>query len=415
MGVKFTNNASAELASSVNTSQTTIVVAAGQGAKFPSLGAGDFFYATLVNPTNNLEIVKVTARSTDTLTVVRAQDNTTAKAYNAGDRIELRPTAAAFGDLSNAVDTKAPINSPVFTGVPAGPTAAPGTNTTQLATTAFTSAAITAATGSLGTMATQNANSVSITGGSVTGITDLAVADGGTGASSFTANNVLLGNGALSFQTVAPAANGNVLTSNGTTWASAALPASALGVNGQVFTGNGTFTIPAGVTRLKVTVVGGGGGGCNGGGFGQNAVRGGGGGGGAAIKYLTGMTPGNTLAVTVGAGGTANSQPGGNGGNSTVSSGTQTITTITGAGGEGGPIDISTFATGGLGTNGDLNIRGSGGESGSAGGKGGDSILGGGGATGGTAPAGGAYGGGGTSLFNGVGSVGAAGVVIFEW
>jgi hypothetical protein len=72
----------------------------------------------------------------------------------------------------------------------------------------------------LGTIATQAANNVSITGGSITGITDLAVADGGTGASSFTANNVLLGNGTSAFQTVAPGTSGNVLTSNGTTWAS---------------------------------------------------------------------------------------------------------------------------------------------------------------------------------------------------
>jgi hypothetical protein len=51
--------------------------------------------------------------------------------------------------------------------------------------------------------------------------TDLSVANGGTGASSFTANNVLLGNGTSSFQTVAPGTSGNVLTSNGTTWTSA--------------------------------------------------------------------------------------------------------------------------------------------------------------------------------------------------
>jgi hypothetical protein len=38
----------------------------------------------------------------------------------------------------------------------------------------------------LGTMSTQNANAVAITGGSITGITDLAVADGGTGASTLT-------------------------------------------------------------------------------------------------------------------------------------------------------------------------------------------------------------------------------------
>jgi hypothetical protein len=47
----------------------------------------------------------------------------------------------------------------------------------------------------LGTIATQNANSVSITGGSITGITDLAVADGGTGASTFTSGGLLRGNG----------------------------------------------------------------------------------------------------------------------------------------------------------------------------------------------------------------------------
>ena len=55
--------------------------------------------------------------------------------------------------------------------------------------------------------------------------TDLAVTNGGTGASSFTANTVLLGNGTSSFQTVAPGTSGNVLTSNGTTWVSQALDA----------------------------------------------------------------------------------------------------------------------------------------------------------------------------------------------
>ena len=76
----------------------------------------------------------------------------------------------------------------------------------------------------LGTIASQNANAVTITGGTITGITDLTVADGGTGASSITANSVILGNGAsaLSGNLVAPSTSGNVLTSNGTTWTSAA-------------------------------------------------------------------------------------------------------------------------------------------------------------------------------------------------
>jgi hypothetical protein len=75
----------------------------------------------------------------------------------------------------------------------------------------------------LGTMAAQNSTTVAITGGTITGITDLAVADGGTGASTLSANAVLLGNGTSALQTVAPSTSGNVLTSNGTTWTSAAL------------------------------------------------------------------------------------------------------------------------------------------------------------------------------------------------
>ena len=48
------------------------------------------------------------------------------------------------------------------------------------------------------------------------------VANGGTGASTLTANNVILGNGTSAVQVVAPSTSGNILTSNGTTWTSAA-------------------------------------------------------------------------------------------------------------------------------------------------------------------------------------------------
>jgi len=52
---------------------------------------------------------------------------------------------------------------------------------------------------------------------------------GGTGQSSLTANNVLLGNGTSAVQFVAPGTNGNVLTSNGTTWTSGSAPGFAAG------------------------------------------------------------------------------------------------------------------------------------------------------------------------------------------
>jgi hypothetical protein len=58
------------------------------------------------------------------------------------------------------------------------------------------------------------------------------VANGGTGATTLTANNVLLGNGTSAVQVVAPGTNGNVLTSNGTTWTSAA-PAASGATKGQ--------------------------------------------------------------------------------------------------------------------------------------------------------------------------------------
>jgi hypothetical protein len=99
----------------------------------------------------------------------------------------------------------------------------------------------------LGSMATQNSNAIAITGGSISGITDLAVADGGTGASTFALNNVLLGNAASSFQTVAPGTSGNVLTSNGTTWASAAIPTPTVFTTGMIMLWSGSVgSIPSG-------------------------------------------------------------------------------------------------------------------------------------------------------------------------
>lgn len=109
MALKVTNNATSTLAIGINNSILSITLA--DGSTFPTLGAGDWFWGTLVDASNNIEVVKVTARSGAVLTIGalgRAQDGTTAKAYLVGDRFELRPTAALFNDKSD-------LASPSFT------------------------------------------------------------------------------------------------------------------------------------------------------------------------------------------------------------------------------------------------------------------------------------------------------------
>jgi hypothetical protein len=148
---QFTNNAATTLASGITAIATSLTVASGTGALFPTLAGSNYFFCTLANNAGTVEIVKVTARTTDTFTIVRGQDNTTAAAWVTGDKVELRVTAA---DLNNFPQLDS-------------------TNTFALAQT-FT--------------------------------TPLAAGSGGTGLSS-------------------PGASGNVLTSNGTTWTSAAAAA----------------------------------------------------------------------------------------------------------------------------------------------------------------------------------------------
>lgn len=262
-----------------------------------------------------------------------------------------------------------------------------------------------------------------------TGVTGtLPVTNGGTGVASATAYALLAGGTTSTgaFQSIASVGTtGQVLTSNG----AGALPTfqnAAAGGGGfsnmQVFESSGTFTVPAGITKVKVTVVGGGGGGSSV----ATQVDTGGGGGGAAIEIISGLTPGGTVSVTVGGGGAVN-----------TSGGTSSFGAFCSAtGGKHGNNPLATDTTvgqGGLGSGGNLNIRGDNGEmaklgevsfdpaGGSlSGGNGGSSILGGGGRGGPTynfsAGAGGAYGGGGGQA-GGIGSAaaGAAGVVIVEY
>jgi hypothetical protein len=99
-------------------------------------------------------------------------------------------------------------------------------NLSQLANKVNTSGQLDVATGVTGTLPVANGGTGTTSTTFVNAATNvtgtLPVANGGTGAATLTANNVLLGNGTSAVQVVAPGANGNLLTSNGTTWTSAA-------------------------------------------------------------------------------------------------------------------------------------------------------------------------------------------------
>ncbi len=101
--ILYTNNATAALAAGISAGDTSIVLTS--GAPFPSPTGGDFFYLT-IDSGGAIEIVKVTARSGDTLTIQRAQQGTTAVAFSAGTPVALRVTAAGFSDIYSQIDLK---------------------------------------------------------------------------------------------------------------------------------------------------------------------------------------------------------------------------------------------------------------------------------------------------------------------
>lgn len=105
MAVVLTNNATTLLAAAIAADDTALSVQTADAGKFPAPAAGEWFPLTIVDSAGNMEIVKATARSGAIITIERAQEGTTAKAYAAGARVDLRATVAALNDLGDFTTT----------------------------------------------------------------------------------------------------------------------------------------------------------------------------------------------------------------------------------------------------------------------------------------------------------------------
>ena len=187
--------------------------------------------------------------------------------------------------------------------------------------------------------------------GEVTGATALTIADNVVDEANLKVSNAPTNGYFLSAQ------SGNT---GGLTWASAGGGNTAVAQH-QVFTATGTFTVPTGVSAVLVELVGGGGGSGGAGSTDYMQSSGGGGGGGYSRKYISGLTAGDTIAVTIGAGGSAGGAgaTGGDGGDG----GTTSFASHCSATGGAGSTDVggtvaSAGGAGGSGTGGDLNLDG---------------------------------------------------------
>jgi len=228
--------------------------------------------------------------------------------------------------------------------------------------------------------------------------TPITVSDGGTGASTLTSNNVILGAGTSAVTFVAPGSSGNVLTSDGTTWASAAAGGGAFRTH-KLSSGT-TYTPQAKVKSFYVFVYG-----STGGRVATQTTSGGAGGPGYSEKYYA--SPSGSYTYAIGAGGTT----GGTQGGATTFGGVISV-----AGTIGQPGQSQTGRAGAAGSGGDFNATGGtggNGSNGAAGGGGGAGTRAGDGGNGANAPSNALAGGsGGTGGNNGSGGTGGAAATV---
>jgi len=127
----YVNNFNTTLSAAiVSTGATSITIASATG--LPTLATGEYYLLTIDDGTN-IEIVKVTARSGTTLTVVRGQEGTTAATFASGVAVEMRATAGGMVNVDDEGNFYTNNYHPALTSV----ATAAGTTTLTSASTGF--------------------------------------------------------------------------------------------------------------------------------------------------------------------------------------------------------------------------------------------------------------------------------------
>ena len=405
------DNAYGTIGVGLTPSGTSLTWTTGHGARFPAVASGQVLYACILNATNVLEEIQITAHTNgaDTATIVRGVNGTSALTWNAGDRIECRVSSEVLRRAQQEA-----LNETIITTGDGGATYTGSPSPTLLGYVkgvvyALTLSATQSNSGTTPTIALSGltATTVVVNGQAPLVAGQMPIA----GLYKYDGTYLVLLNPAKNIQPTR-----TVLTSG-----SAA-----------------TYTTPTGATGILVRVIGGGaaGGGAAATGGAQTSTGSGGGGGGYSEKLI--IAPAATYTYTVGA-----SAAGSAGGNGTAGN-DSSFSTLTAHGGgagialaTGAPPQVAGVGAGGTATGGDVNVTGQAGGYAVAiavgvgiGGPGGSSLWGLGGAllangVGGTAAglAGGNYGGGGSGAANDqlmagtkAGGAGAAGIIIVdEW
>ena len=173
MGMKFANNAATTLSGAIGNAATSLSVVS--SATFPTLGGGDYFFATIRNNIGNIEIIKVTSLSGSNWTVIVRNIDASlagppAGGWVSGDVVELRMTKGSLDLFPKLDETNTFTGINIFsTGINSTPIGAGGASTGSF-TTLSTSGTLTVG-GNLvvnGTTTTVNTTNLDITDANIT-------------------------------------------------------------------------------------------------------------------------------------------------------------------------------------------------------------------------------------------------------